>query len=312
MKNAYTKNYNILFPLSKTINVRSIASAHEVNGKMYDAAHMHDCLHELIYSESGTCFAHWNGEDLPLVAGHCVLVPPKVHHCINSFSDDSRAVVIVFECEGIPELPEKHIFSVSPELRTIISMLTDELKRAFRLKAGKLAIHDIRENKDAPFGSQDLVGTLIEQIVVLLIREAMSEPVDPVRHHMDYKARKTLVSQVCVYINSHLNENLTVSDIAAAFHYSRGHLSALFKEMMGVGVSEYIMSRKLAMASDLVGNTELPFKEISESLGFSSPEYFSRRFTAYFVSPPSRFRMLQQAKNRLSAPADTEISSGTV
>ena len=61
---------------------------------------------------------------------------------------------------------------------------------------------------------------------------------------------------------------------------SPSRLSKLFQEQMGQAPMQYIETRRLDLARELLMMTAKPIAQIAEECGFSSPFYFSRVFKA--------------------------------
>lgn len=80
------------------------------------------------------------------------------------------------------------------------------------------------------------------------------------------------------YINRHITEEIRIDQICAECYLSKYHFCRLFKEKIGLTVMQYILKTRVAMAKELLSESDLSITEISESCGFSSISYFSRAF----------------------------------
>ncbi len=92
------------------------------------------------------------------------------------------------------------------------------------------------------------------------------------------------------YIEEHMGENLTVEKIAKAIHVSKNWLYRTVKQGAGMGVSEYINSLRIIRAKELLRDTKMSVKEISDSLGFSATAYFGKVFKKCVGISPLNFR----------------------
>ena len=108
---------------------------------------------------------------------------------------------------------------------------------------------------------------------------------------MDYL--KALEKSI-VYIESHLEENMTVEGVARAAGYSYYHLTRQFSALLGESVGSYIKKRRLADAAKKLLYTDKRVIDIAVESGFSSSEAFSRAFKAAYRVNPYTYR-----KNRL-------------
>ena len=116
----------------------------------------------------------------------------------------------------------------------------------------------------------------VEQIVEWLtqFRDGLCESLRSRRR--TYK--ESVVNNVQKYINSHVEEHLSLNDVAAVFGLSPNYLSSLFKKTCNVGFSEYITQRKIARAKSLLLESDLKVYEVADRLGFESAFYFSKVF----------------------------------
>ncbi|MCP1101503.1 two-component system response regulator YesN [Aequitasia blattaphilus] len=72
-------------------------------------------------------------------------------------------------------------------------------------------------------------------------------------------------ASVISYVKEHYNDaNLSLNNIADYVNVSSSHLSALFKKNSGTNISDIITSVRIDAACQLLTNTTIPLKEISE------------------------------------------------
>lgn len=98
------------------------------------------------------------------------------------------------------------------------------------------------------------------------------------------------VLECCDYINLHLEEQLTLKELAAHFKYSEYYLSRKFSQEMGIGLKEYIRRQRLEQARALLKDTSLDIRDVSDRLHFCSPSYFSEQFKAEYGISPTQWR----------------------
>ena len=90
------------------------------------------------------------------------------------------------------------------------------------------------------------------------------------------------IESVIDYIETHLNEKLTLDTIAAAIHYSKYHLSRLFLDTVGLHINEYIKRRQLTEAAKLLIFSEKPIIDIALLCGYQSQQAFSSAFKSMY------------------------------
>ena len=98
---------------------------------------------------------------------------------------------------------------------------------------------------------------------------------------------------VLAHISEHLNENLSVEELAKMAGFHPSYFSRYFKRYMGMSPIRYINEHKMSLAKHLVSTTERPIKEIAAQLGFADQFGFSKKFKACFGSSPSEFRKIK-------------------
>lgn len=103
------------------------------------------------------------------------------------------------------------------------------------------------------------------------------------------------IQKAIMYIESNLDKNLTLKAISKEVGMSEFHFQRIFKKQLKIGVYKYIQKRRMANASFLLLNSELPIIDIALVSGFSSQEAFSRVFKMYYQLPPRQYRI--QFKN---------------
>ena len=94
------------------------------------------------------------------------------------------------------------------------------------------------------------------------------------------------VRQAIEIIRENAYQKLSVKDIAVSLSIHENYLSRLFKNDMGISIKEYISEIKISIANDLLSSTEYSIQQISDKIGFSTVQSFSKAFKkANGVSP---------------------------
>jgi len=101
---------------------------------------------------------------------------------------------------------------------------------------------------------------------------------------------ETLLKNVKKYINDHLEENVSVEEIAGIFHVSYYYLCHLFKKLAKKTVHQYRTEKRLEKAIRMLSETSDRISDIAMSCGFDNISYFSEIFVKYAGMTPSAFR----------------------
>lgn len=131
----------------------------------------------------------------------------------------------------------------------------------------------------------------VEQINgwVGLLRDKLCEYLE--ERKKDYK--HNIINHVKKYINEHLEDKLSLNEIASLYSISPSYLSALFKKYCDIGFSEYITQMKVNKAKELLLKENYKVYEVSDMLGFESAFYFSKVFKKVTGYSPKEYTQKQ-------------------
>ncbi|UST55179.1 helix-turn-helix domain-containing protein [Comamonadaceae bacterium OTU4NAUVB1] len=80
------------------------------------------------------------------------------------------------------------------------------------------------------------------------------------------------------------------ADIAARLGVSDRHLRRLFETRFGVSPLQYLQTRRLLAAKQLIADTALPMAQVAQASGFASVRRFNAAFVAHYKLNPSAMR----------------------
>ncbi len=104
------------------------------------------------------------------------------------------------------------------------------------------------------------------------------------------KKKSPRLSRMIEYIEDHLSEKIELQQIADHVNVSRTYASAIFKNELGITISEFIMRERMLEAARLLRYTDMSISKISDDLGFCSQSYFTKNFTAAEGMTPGEYR----------------------
>lgn len=97
------------------------------------------------------------------------------------------------------------------------------------------------------------------------------------------------------YIEQYYFNDLTLETLATFANVSPQHLCRLFKKHMNMRPTHYINLTRIKVAKWQLHNTSKTITEIAESVGYSTPYYFTNTFKKYENMSPSAYRKLVQS-----------------
>ena len=98
------------------------------------------------------------------------------------------------------------------------------------------------------------------------------------------------LKRVYDYIEAHLDDRLTLSDLAAVACLSPYHFSRSFKQALGIGPQRYVTQRRLERAKTLMRRTNQPLARIAQEVGFSDQSHLTSVFRREIGVTPGHFR----------------------
>lgn len=108
------------------------------------------------------------------------------------------------------------------------------------------------------------------------------------------KAKDQYLNRVVSYMRDHLNEPLTLSEIAREAGLSESYLNAVFKECIKCAPMDYYINMKMEQACYLLSSTDLHIYQVAQCLGYDNQYYFSRAFKKVLGMPPKRYKEMPQ------------------
>ena len=98
------------------------------------------------------------------------------------------------------------------------------------------------------------------------------------------------VMQCVDYIYSHIKERITIQVLADHTGLSTNYLSRIFKQNLGVSVSDYIREQKIEKATHLLRYSNKSIVDIANYLAFSSQSHFIQTFENFTGLTPKKYR----------------------
>jgi AraC family transcriptional regulator len=87
---------------------------------------------------------------------------------------------------------------------------------------------------------------------------------------------KQELRRVTAYIEDHLDQDLSLTQLSDVAQMSGSHLKTLFRHSMGVAVHEYVVQRRVERARSLLLRGELPASQVALEAGFAHQSHMAR------------------------------------
>jgi AraC-like DNA-binding protein/PAS domain-containing protein len=100
--------------------------------------------------------------------------------------------------------------------------------------------------------------------------------------------------RVCEFVESHLEDNISLDDLADAARLSVYHFARAFRHSTGVSPHRYVLQQRVRRAKQLLVQTDLPLARIASAVGFSDQGHLSRQFRGLVGTTPSSYRKVNR------------------
>lgn len=253
--------------------------------------HHHSQL-EISAIVSGTGIYNCSGIDYDFSPGDVFFHCGNDNHTVTRIGTDQRLsfIVIQFEPRLIWNLGEEwfdtnylHIFMEHSKVKRFIPHQTETAERICALL--NESYHECKQRSPS---YELLVKAKLLMILSYLTRYYYDEI-----SRFSYRVNAQHIRHIedsMDYILAHLEEKLTLDELAKEAQMSRSHYSAVFKTLNGISVWTYITHQRIRKAKSLLMSTAESVTEISQKCGFNTLANFNRAFRQYTGKAPGAYR----------------------
>ncbi len=226
-------------------------------------SHCH-AKHEMIAVEEGDITVMLEGQNYRLQKNQILIIPPLFYHSVTANEIGSyRRITALFCIDAIP------------------SVLQDEFTNQGRntaIDASRIEkIKEICQKADASF-----YAPLLQSLMIEIFYDAFQMPQAPTKIDADEFLQKAFQ-----YIDQHLHEKILLDDLAKYTSRSKSSFCHLFEEKMNISPKQYVLQKKLALASKLIGEGTPPTVAAAQ-IGYENYSNFYRIYLKHFGTNPTK------------------------
>lgn len=139
---------------------------------------------------------------------------------------------------------------------------------------------------EASISDDDYAGELYQEVLFLAFMIELNRAAihNDVSYISNSSANETILA-VLDYVNQHLTEDLNIDQLAGHFFLSRYYLMHAFKEETGYTLGNYISTKRLLLAKELIFSGK-PITEVCYECGYKNYSTFSRAYKKCFGEAP--------------------------
>ena len=239
----------------------------QLNDTLDYRAHLHDHV-ELVYVISGSSDLFLEDKMYHVQQGDFLIIfPNQIHRYENS--NNANAYVMIFSPDFIPEF--RSIFS---KKLPICPVVDGDTKNATKL--AKLFFSEYHSL------SVEITRGFTLALTGMLLKNMEFADFD--------KYNISTLKNILIYCNEHYTEPISADSVASALHISRSHIAHVFKSKLNTTFGNYICSKRISYACNLLKNTTLSVTESAFASGFDSVRTFNRIFIKHTGVTPREYR----------------------
>lgn len=136
-----------------------------------------------------------------------------------------------------------------------------------------------------------------EEELITLHREVVYDYTERMQKLKKRKGFSKPVILSSEYIYNHLNEKLSLDEIAEHIGMNKTYLCELYKKETGITMFQYATNLKIQAAKNMLMYTDFKPADISTNLAFASHSHFIATFKKYTGMTPNEWRKLHYKNN---------------
>jgi len=256
----------------------------EKQGEWVINRHTHSS-YEFHFVHNGVCRIILDDGEFEAEAGSFYLTAPGVYHEQQSISGTDYTEYSI-NCDLKP------VNTQMSEALSILRLFDETPCKPIidSYSAMKYFNKALKEAHDHHIGYYNIIRN---QVFLILSSAARAMKKDPSSSY-DVPLKKSRDSyrfaQIEKFIMDNVYNNITPGDIAKYIFLSEKQLCRIIREKSGVSTKDLIMRAKLQKAKEMLKETGLSIRQISDNLGFSSEYYFNQFFKRTEGYPPGFYR----------------------
>ena len=249
---------------------------------------------EIFYLSQGQIRLMIDQKEYELTAGQMIIyAPDAIHKEAEAPFVHTEACILAFDAKSniLPTLYNR-VMTLSEEQKKMLLSVIKEGIQCFRPRAPEDSFQGMMLEENV---EEHTLWKLKKQIEFFLIDIYKTHVKEEEGESKRETSRDREFAHALQFLHTHLSEKLTQEQIAKECTMSVSKLKLLFRDKVGCGPIAYLIDLRVEKAKQLICEKERNVSEISETLGFASPHYFSRQFKKSTGMSPSEYARKHRA-----------------
>lgn len=187
-----------------------------------------------------------------------------------------------------PEYCEEYLNKTADMPRQAFYSSIDCLPKETCVPAISRILYQIRTFSGTKESAKLFFKSKVDEIAALLLQKAEAvKAAERAIAAFDHAA----VVRILEYIGKNLDKKLPLEVLAERACMSPSKFKYVFKAVTGSSLTDYLFTKRMEHACDMLLNTNQYVANIAQSLGYHNISYFSARFKAYTGVLPNEYRI---------------------
>ena len=257
--------------------------------------HLHSAV-EIILPNRGESVYYTDGSTYRVQPGEILILPPEFPHSLTEGKETLR-YLLLFEPEPLAALRDMSLVGEVLKRPIYLTVASPLLEPAHEILK---RVIDCYESKQPLWNAE--CYSYLQQLYVLIGREYLkTEHKDSASKHM---IDPVIMNSAVTYISEHYQEPISLNDVATFIGYSRCYFSRTFRSFSGASFTDYLASKRMTAATDMLLHTRKSVHDIALESGFGSVSSFHRIFQERQRCSPTRFRALYGTEGDVAVDAE--------
>ena len=231
-------------------------------------------------------------DEFTLSTGDMIIIPPNTKHHLNILDNSvpyQRSILWISQefCQHLLTISKDLVYPMQHAAVTKKNIYHFDVFTFNELKIQMFKI--IREMRGNRFGREIRISISIHDFIL-----SISRNIYEIDNRLQMHEENSLYDNILLYIDDHINEELSLDSIAGAFFMSKYHISHIFTENSSVSLHQYIIKKRL----NLCVNAIVSGTDISEAYllcGFKDYSSFYRAFKKEYGMSPRDYVFSQKS-----------------
>lgn len=242
---------------------------------------------EMVYADKGAIDYYVEATPTRLSEGELMFLSPGRRHRFVADSNNAPSIFVL--CFDLNSSPMSFFNGYKtylgkrekPFIENIINETRGTFKLPFREKLEVL--------EDPNLGGQQMIRINLEMLLITLLR-AEGKKDEQVEFIKNDGFADTISDKISEYLKSRVHSQIYIDEICRMTGYSKSYVSQVFRQTTGESIMSYFNRLKIKEAKRLIRENRLTMSEISDTLSYNDPRYFSLTFKKITGKTPTEYK----------------------